>query len=85
LIRREGGLARLDPSEILQFAQQASGPRLQVAMPEQYGSPELRQVGLERLKKQVIPTFEEYIDVMLQTLRNYEKYPQRHYIAGLTY
>jgi hypothetical protein len=58
---------------------------LQVAMPEQYGSPELRQVGLERLKKQVIPTFEEHIDVMLQTLRNYEKYPRRHYLAGLTY
>jgi hypothetical protein len=85
LIRREGGLARLDPSEILQFAQQASGPRLQLAMPEQYESPELGQVGLERLKKQVIPTFEEYIDVMLQTLRNYEKYPRRHYLAGLTY
>jgi hypothetical protein len=85
LIRREGGLARLDPSEILQFAQQASGPRLQVAIPEQYGSPELQQVGLERLKKQVIPTFEEHIDVMLQTLRNYEKYPRRHYLAGLTY
>lgn len=85
LVRREGSLARLDPSEILQFAQQASGPCLQLAMPEQYGSPELRQVGLEQLKKRVIPTFEQYIDVMLQTLRNYEKYPQQHYFAGLTY
>lgn len=85
LIRREGGLARLGPSEILQFTQQASGPRLQLAIPERYGSPELWQVGPEQLKKQVIPTFEEYIDVMLQTLRNYEKHPRRHYLAGLTY
>jgi len=85
LIRREGGLARLDPSEILQFAQQASGPSLQLAMPGQYGSPELRQVGLGQLKKRVIPTFERNIDVMLQTLRKIEKHPQQHYSAGLTY
>jgi hypothetical protein len=85
LIRREGGLARLEPSEILQFAQQAGGPYLQLAMSEQYGSSELRQVDLEQLKKRVVPTFEQYIDVMLQTLRNYEKYPQQHYFAGLTY
>jgi hypothetical protein len=85
LIRREGGLARLEPSEILQFAQQAGGPYLQLAMSEQYGSSELRQVDLEQLKKRVVPTFEQYIDVMLQTLRNYEKYPQQHYFTGLTY
>jgi hypothetical protein len=85
LVRREGGLARLEPSEILQFARRAGGPYLQLAMSEQYRSPELRQVGLEQLKKRVIPTFEQYIDVMLQTLRNYEKHPQQHYFAGLTY
>jgi hypothetical protein len=85
LVRREGGLARLEPSEILQFAQQVGGPYLQLAMSEQHGGPELRQVDLEQLKKRVVPTFEQYNDVMLQTLRNYEKYPQQHYFAGLTY
>jgi hypothetical protein len=85
LIRREGGLIRLDPPEILRFAQQVAGPRLQLAMSGKHGSLELWQADPEELKRHVVPMLEQYIDVMLQTLRYYEKCPQRHYLAGLTY
>ena len=84
LLRREGGVAQLEPRELLYFAQQASLTSLLVAMGRP-GRPGMLHVGAEKLKKLVVPVFEEFNSETLQVLRKVEKHPEQHYMAGLRF
>lgn len=83
LVRREGGVGRLEGPELLQFAQQACLTRFERLLQVKFGSPS--KIERRETKLLFAMAFEEYIDETLQTLREFEYHPRQHYVAGLSY
>jgi hypothetical protein len=83
LIRREGGVGRLEPEEVIPFATQASLKRLERQIYGRFDTPSMRNILPGGLTKLFVSTFEEYIDETLNTLRHVEDHPDRHYLSGL--
>jgi hypothetical protein len=83
LVRREGGLARLDGHELTLFAAKASRARLERLVGGALHSPSPIDAGETRKRFEL--SYEEYIDDKLALLRNLEDTPSQHYRAAFNY
>lgn len=82
LVRREGGVARLDPSELTQSPAWAT---FDLQMKRRFGDSGIDHVNPEEKKTRVAQMLEKKIDLTLNMLQKFEHRPDRHYIAGLRY
>jgi hypothetical protein len=83
LVRREGGLARLDGHELTLFAAKASRARLERLVGGSLHSSSPIDAGETRKRFEL--SYEEYIDDKLALLRNLEDTPSQHYLAAFNY
>jgi hypothetical protein len=83
LVRREGGVARLEGPELLLFMEGASRTSFDRLVKGELDDPLRIEQGQTR--KRFALSFEEHIDETLQTLRELEDRPHEHYVAGLNY
>jgi hypothetical protein len=83
LVRREGGVARLEGPELTLFAQKASRARFERLLEGTCRSPLRIDAGETRKRFEL--SYEEYIDKTFTLLRELEDTPSKHYLAAVNY
>ena len=84
LITREGGLARLDPDEVVLWAMSYNSSILaQAVIGAKNRKMPLEALRPEAFKEYFVKEFNEDVDAMLGALREIEDSPANHWLAGL--